>query len=268
MTKDAPAFDLYTADWLSGTLTMSYEEKGLYLDLLCLQWETGSLPDDAQLKRLRAKPAVLAAVLVKFPACEDGKRRNARLESERTKQRERIARKAFGAAKTNAKRWGKPVADESLSDHLASRERPESDIAKGSPSPPSPPPLIEIDTAHAREVFDEIARTIRLAYSGRRDAEMQVLQQISDDIARGQDPAEMLALVQRCATHIETGIGWSSAFVPFAFKFFAGQQWKSPDAFLERGKERARSGKPKATAHDIPPLQQPPAQPHTGPSPI
>ncbi len=127
--KDAPAFDFYPSDWLSGTLMMSCEEKGLYVDLLAMQWEDGCLPPEEKLKRIRVKPSVLTAVLEKFPVGEDGKRRNARLERERMKQRDRRERKAEGARKTNAKRWH----SESLSDRLATPERPFSDPFSESP---------------------------------------------------------------------------------------------------------------------------------------
>ena len=43
-----PAFQLYVRDWLSSTLGMARELKGLYVDLLCWSWDNGPLPDDAQ----------------------------------------------------------------------------------------------------------------------------------------------------------------------------------------------------------------------------
>lgn len=95
----------YPADWLAGTLLMSFEEKGLYLELLCLQWESGHLPPDEQLRRLRTKPAALAAVLAKFSVGEEGNRRNLRLETERVKQRERILKASEKGRKMAAGRW-------------------------------------------------------------------------------------------------------------------------------------------------------------------
>ena len=105
--KDLPSFNLYTSNWLAGTLTMSYEEKGLYIDLLAMQWETGHLPPDVRLRRLRVKKSVLCSILERFPVGEDGLRRNQRLEAERSKQRERRDGFRKGAEKTNAKRYGK-----------------------------------------------------------------------------------------------------------------------------------------------------------------
>jgi len=42
MAKD-PAFLFYPNDWLGGTLGMSFEEKGAYMELLMLQFNTGHM---------------------------------------------------------------------------------------------------------------------------------------------------------------------------------------------------------------------------------
>jgi uncharacterized protein YdaU (DUF1376 family) len=139
MTKDAPAFDFYPERWTHGTRLMTKIERCDYMDLLCHQWTDDGLPADvnllARLLGYRNGSQVPALVLEKFPVAEDGKRRNQRLESERSKQRERIARKSLGASKTNEKRWGKSVAkrsdSESLSDQIATVER----VASESPPP-------------------------------------------------------------------------------------------------------------------------------------
>jgi uncharacterized protein YdaU (DUF1376 family) len=47
MTK-APAFQFYASDFLTGTTLMSNAEVGLYIRLLCLQAENGSIPDDVE----------------------------------------------------------------------------------------------------------------------------------------------------------------------------------------------------------------------------
>jgi hypothetical protein len=71
---------------------------------LCHQWLNEGLPDDAAaLKRLGGK-GVTPALLVKFGLCEDGQRRNKRLETVRQEQRERIAKSRDKIAKMNAAR--------------------------------------------------------------------------------------------------------------------------------------------------------------------
>lgn len=99
----APAFQFYAADFIVGTAAMTAEDVGVYMRLLCYQWEHESLPDDeralSQLAGTRKK--ISSFVLSKFTKGDDGKLRNARLESERKKQADfRESRK------TNArKRW-------------------------------------------------------------------------------------------------------------------------------------------------------------------
>jgi uncharacterized protein YdaU (DUF1376 family) len=109
--KDLPSFNLYTSNWLAGTMAMTYEEKGLYIDLLAIQWESGHLPPDDRLRRLRVKKSVLRDILERFPIGEDGLRRNPRLEEERAKQRKRREGFSRGAQATNAQRWTAKTGD-------------------------------------------------------------------------------------------------------------------------------------------------------------
>jgi len=133
--KDAPAFDFYPERWLVGTAMFSDAEQISYLRLLCHQWLMQGLPDShAALKRLAGK-GVTAAVLEKFPVCDDGMRRNRRLEIIRNEQRERIAKRREGAAKTNAKRWGSDTKCDSSASRSATRERVASDVVSESPPP-------------------------------------------------------------------------------------------------------------------------------------
>jgi uncharacterized protein YdaU (DUF1376 family) len=121
--KDAPAFDFYPERWLTGTAGLSDIEQIAYLRLLCHQWLMQGLPEDVKaLKRLAGR-GVTPAVLEKFPQGEDGRRRNTRLETIRVEQRERIAKRRAGAAKTNAKRWGERVASDDDSESQATTER-------------------------------------------------------------------------------------------------------------------------------------------------
>ena len=135
MTKDAPAFDFYPERWTHGTRHMTKLERCDYLDLLCHQWTDDGLPSNidimARLIGYKRASQIPALVMEKFPVAADGKRRNARLEVERVKQRERIAKRRDGANKTNAKRWN----SDSLSDRSATTERHNLEVASESPPP-------------------------------------------------------------------------------------------------------------------------------------
>lgn len=105
--KDAPAFDFYPERWLVGTASLSDLEQICYLRLLCHQWVMEGLPADVgALKRLAGK-GVTDTVLAKLPVCEDGKRRNNRLEIVRNEQRIRIEKSRAKIQRMNEARTGK-----------------------------------------------------------------------------------------------------------------------------------------------------------------
>jgi len=84
--RKAPAFQLYTDDFLSGTLEMSQEEVGQFIRLLCHQWNRGSIPVETEKQQRLVCGCVSVDVLAKFKLCEDGLLRNERLESVRSER--------------------------------------------------------------------------------------------------------------------------------------------------------------------------------------
>lgn len=112
MNDPRPAFLFYPRDfWTAESVeTMTAADIGVYLFLLCRQWETGSIPGDAAaVLRLCSSIAGVAhadveRVLVQFPIGVDGRRRNARMEFERSLADERSA-KASNKAKERWDRW-------------------------------------------------------------------------------------------------------------------------------------------------------------------
>lgn len=85
-TRKAPAFQLYTDDFLAGTLEMSQEEVGQLIRLLCHQWNRGSIPVETEKQQRLTGGCVSVDVLAKFRLCEDGQLRNDRLESVRSER--------------------------------------------------------------------------------------------------------------------------------------------------------------------------------------
>lgn len=86
----APAFQFYADDFLAGTMTMTNEERGAYISLLCLQWSKGFVTElDIQRICLGMPTHCQGICQSKFEIGEDGHYRNKRLEKERTKQKER-----------------------------------------------------------------------------------------------------------------------------------------------------------------------------------
>jgi uncharacterized protein YdaU (DUF1376 family) len=103
--KSPPWYDFYPERFIAGTVAMDAAERGMYISLLCHQWIMEGLPDDMRtLERLAGAP-LTPAVLAKFPVGDDGLRRNARLESVRQDQRDRIEKGKARGRKAAAARW-------------------------------------------------------------------------------------------------------------------------------------------------------------------
>lgn len=85
MAKD-PAFLFYPGDWLGGTIGMSFEEKGAYIDLLMLQFNRGAFSEKTALVVLRDNPSTWGIVKTKFSIDEQGLYYNERLKIEKEKR--------------------------------------------------------------------------------------------------------------------------------------------------------------------------------------
>lgn len=103
-----PAFQFYAADFLVGTVAMTNEEVGIYIRLLCHQWDRGFVAKDKAARLVGAE--IPADVLAKFVET-NGELRNQRLETERKKQtdfreQQSLRGKAGADARWNASRDG------------------------------------------------------------------------------------------------------------------------------------------------------------------
>jgi uncharacterized protein YdaU (DUF1376 family) len=136
----APAFQFYADDFLAGTMTMTNEERGAYISLLCLQWSKGFVTElDIQRMCLGMPTHCQSICQSKFEAGDDGHYRNKRLEKERAKQKERSEKQREIANL----RWNKDA--NALPTHCRGDA---DDNAKSVPKVcfPSPSPIIHIQT--------------------------------------------------------------------------------------------------------------------------
>lgn len=87
---NAPAFQFYPSDFIMGTASMTPDEVGGYIRLLCHQWTGGGVPNNR--KKLESLTGIsgesLDTILEKFRLYEDGKLKNDRLEKVRSGQQE------------------------------------------------------------------------------------------------------------------------------------------------------------------------------------
>lgn len=106
-----PYYRWYPSDYLADTLLFSDTEDLVYRRLLDYQWLEGAIPDaPADLARAaRVSPATLKRVWPrvgkKFPAGEDGRRRNGRMERERNAMVEASQRRAVAGRHGASRRW-------------------------------------------------------------------------------------------------------------------------------------------------------------------
>lgn len=113
MAKD-PAFLFYTKDWLSGCQFMSFEERGIYITLLCAQHQNGHL-DPKRVGFLLGLDWDSVSVMVrdKFKTDSKGMIFNERLDEEIEKranfiEKQRINGAKGGRPKTQKEPTGKP----------------------------------------------------------------------------------------------------------------------------------------------------------------
>lgn len=97
MAKD-PAFLFYPGDWLGGTIGMTFEEKGAYIDVLILQFNRGHMTEDMIAHMLgQSFGRIWVKIKDKFQVDENGMYFNARLNEEKEK------RKSFIQSRVNNK---------------------------------------------------------------------------------------------------------------------------------------------------------------------
>jgi uncharacterized protein YdaU (DUF1376 family) len=112
MKNAAPSFQFYPADFLAdiNVQTMTMEERGIYITLLCHCWIEDGLPsDDGHPIATLLKNHSIAKCFIK----KNGKFRNPRLDRERKKQLAYYKSQQEAGLRGAEKRWGrhsKPIA--------------------------------------------------------------------------------------------------------------------------------------------------------------
>jgi uncharacterized protein YdaU (DUF1376 family) len=131
-------------DFYASTAMWKAEEVGHYIRLLVIQWDSGSLP--TEIERLEfVSPGVgkcWALLETKFPVCDDGHRRNLRMEEHRAKAAEIKAKREdagrVGGSRTQAK-LKQTVKQNSSKTQANGEANDQAKVKHPSPSPsPSP----------------------------------------------------------------------------------------------------------------------------------
>ena len=118
-----PHFPFYPSDFLFGTSLMSNEARGVYISLLCWEWQIGPFPNDkAAIERMvKGASSVWGEIGCKFNTC-DGLLFNERLEHERDKAKSKYLQKC-SAGSLGGKAKASERSSETLADATFSLER-------------------------------------------------------------------------------------------------------------------------------------------------
>lgn len=229
MSQD-PYLPLFVGDFLASTVTWTGPERGLYLQLLCMEWASGPLPIDPDrlARSLHYSPEEFAAlwstVRPKFHN-GDGALVNPRLEAIRTANLEHRQKRTQHAAKASRARWDQGKASSEQSSEQSSGECPGN--AQNMPSTPlhstplqttpkpsknvkatrSEPPgwFVEFKAIYPRRAGDP-------AWSGG-------LRAAHARMAEGHSPGEFIAGARRYAAYIAGTGKQGSDFIQQASRF-------------------------------------------------
>lgn len=113
-----PAFLMYSADFLIGTMRFTNAQTGIYIKLLCLQHQTGYLTKEDFYKECEGVEEDIQAVMSKFHIDAEGNILNPRLAREMVKRKETAIKNSENAKK----RWNK---DKSQSDRITNAKQNE-----------------------------------------------------------------------------------------------------------------------------------------------
>ena len=218
---------------------MTAEEVGVYIRLLCHQWNKGGLPNDPDRLAMMAGAIAQASIgyaLAKFRLCEDGLLRNDRMESERQKQAEFRTEQAEKGRKGALARWKNGSGHASAIAAAMPVPLPEQWPNDGSPSP-SPSPISNKEEtpiapkgasdeakAKSREI-EEQANAIYEAYP-RKTAKPAALKAIRKALAK--HPFDFLL---SCANRYTIArAGQDPTYTPYPATWFNREQFKDDPA--------------------------------------
>jgi uncharacterized protein YdaU (DUF1376 family) len=158
-------FPLFPNEWLMGTVNMTNSQKGLYIDLLVIQFQNGDLPYDLFLRRAEGVIEDVEAVIQKFKKNKNGTYYNVKLkeiknEIERTREMNSKGGRnsqVIQREKKSKKDGGTEVTSEATSNSLSSNARltlEERDLIDSSIEPIIPKTYNSLDELY-KEIYTE-----------------------------------------------------------------------------------------------------------------
>ena len=119
-----PAFLFYPGDWLGGTMGMTFEEKGAYMELLILQFNRGHMT-----KHMIAQTIGQLWVNLedKFEVDSEGKYFNARLDIEKQRRKDFVKSRVNNILGTNQYTKKKKKKSGHMSSHMENEDKDENE---------------------------------------------------------------------------------------------------------------------------------------------
>ena len=261
----APAFQFYPRDYMSDIKVrlMSHEQKGIYVDLLCLDWDEDGIPQDVEDLALLTglEPARFRAHWEKRIACcfveHPTKLRfltSKRLEVERTKQRlnsekaKASADARWDVVRRERERRAQEIADamrpHSAGNATASPEQSEGNALRSSSSSSK-----RTTTSAPKSGAADKATWMTPYFDGYRDARgakavvptgpmSKVVKKIHDEHGGAETLAEFKVWLKKTPVQFENFHKFGSGFGTWSAKKLdsrAAAMWEQLDANLEEG---------------------------------
>jgi len=173
---EAPAFQLYSADFYVDTNEWSVDEVGIYTRLLLSQWSNKSLPDNiTRLARIagcspQKFQKAWGQIAIKFTKNGDGRLQNPRLEREREKQQKyrelqaekskkgvEARRKQATHGSSNGSPDGKPLQSSSSKEEEKKEIKKERKEGASPRFPSKPSEYFGEDLEHAKKLVDDLS---------------------------------------------------------------------------------------------------------------
>jgi len=197
MSKD-PAVLFYTSDFLSGTITMTNEQVGQYIRLLCTQHQTGHIPNEYMLSIIGS---INNPVLKKFEQDESGCWFNKRMESEHEKRR----RYCESRSNNRLAKENNQTESKHMSPHMSLHMSPHMENGNGNDN--------------ANDIKNEIEQ-IYNAYP-RKKGKGQAVRAIRSAIKK----IEPVLLLEAVHKYADSVAGQAPQYIPYPATWFNGERW-------------------------------------------
>jgi uncharacterized protein YdaU (DUF1376 family) len=246
MPSDLPYMEFYPRDYLSSSTVrdMPLVARAIYVELLMHQWEDECLPNNPArlMQRVNATKEEWALFEEffdeKFPVCEDGMRRNRRVDADRKETARKIEANKVAGAMGAKKRWHGKAKDE-LGSNDSDPITPPNSPAIATPSKPQCDSIAITDTdtdtelisPPPREKFQNLVSDLMRVYPrGDREWDPMIVEPaLAHALEYDKDRHdEILAGAERYRAYCEADETIGTTYVKRIHNFLRDREWLKP----------------------------------------